>query len=168
VYGYRRARQVIWLGCLCNLLVVLAIWAAIALPPAGFWGGQEAFVQILGFTPRLLLASFAAYLVGEFANSFVLARLKMATAGRMLWLRTITSTLVGQGLDSLIFISLAFYGTIPLAGLTSAVTTQWLIKSAYEVLATPLTYWVVNTLKRVEGIDTFDSQVDFNPLRISD
>lgn len=168
VYGYRRARKVIWLGFLCNLLVVLAVAAAIALPPAGFWGGQEAFVQILGFTPRLLLASFAAYLVGEFANAFVLARLKMATAGRWLWLRTISSTVIGQGLDSMIFITIAFWGTIPLAGLTSAVVTQWLIKSAYEALATPLTYLVVNALKRVEGVDAFDRQVDFNPLRLAD
>jgi hypothetical protein len=168
VYGYRRARQVIWLGFLCNLLVVLAVSAAIALPPAGFWGGQEAFVQILGYTPRLLLASFIAYLVGEFTNSFVLARLKIATAGRWLWLRTITSTVLGQGLDSLIFITIAFIGTIPLAGLSSAIITQWLIKSVYEALATPLTYLVVNFLKRIEGLDAFDRQVDFNPLRLAE
>lgn len=168
VYGYRRARLVIWLGFFCNLLAVIAIAVAIALPPAGFWGSQEAFAQILGQTPRLLLASFIAYLVGEFTNSFVLARLKVATAGRWLWLRTIGSTLIGQGLDSLVFISLAFWGTIPLAGMVSAIVTQWLMKSAYEALITPLTYVVVNFLKRAEGVDAFDAHVNFNPLRLVD
>lgn len=166
VYGYRRARQVIWLGFLCNLLAVLAIALAIALPPADFWDAQEAFVRILGFTPRLLLASFIAYLIGEFANSFVLARLKVATAGRWLWLRTISSTLVGQGLDSLVFISIAFAGTIPIAGMASAIVTQWLMKSTYEALVTPLTYLVVNFLKRREGMDTYDAGTNFNPLHL--
>jgi uncharacterized integral membrane protein (TIGR00697 family) len=99
VYGYRRARLVIWLGFLCNLLTVTAIWIAQVLPAASFWQGQDAFVQILGYTPRLLLASFMAYLVGEFANSFVLAKMKIATSGKWLWTRTIGSTLVGQAFD---------------------------------------------------------------------
>jgi uncharacterized integral membrane protein (TIGR00697 family) len=115
-----------------------------------------------------LLASFAAYLVGEFTNSIVLARLKVITAGRWLWLRTISSTLVGEGLDSLVFISLAFFGTIPLSGMAAAIVTQWLMKSAYETLVTPLTYVVVNFLKRVESIDVYDNQVNFNPLHLAD
>ena len=167
VYGYQRARLVIWLGFVCNLLAVAAIWLAQILPAASFWQGQGAFVQILGYTPRLLLASFLAYLLGEFANSFVLARLKIATAGKWLWLRTIGSTLVGEGLDSIVFISLAFAGTIPAAGLLTAILTQWLIKSTYEAAATPLTYLVVNFLKRVEGLDVFDRHTDFNPLKMS-
>jgi uncharacterized integral membrane protein (TIGR00697 family) len=168
VYGYRSARRVIWLGFFCNFLAVAAIWAAQMLPAASFWGGQQAYQQILGVTPRLLMASFLAYLVGEFANSFVLAKMKIATGGKHLWARTIGSTLVGQGLDSLVFITAAFWGTIPGAGLASAVVTQWLMKTAYETLATPLTYGVVNYLKRIEGVDVFDYETQFNPLKIGE
>jgi hypothetical protein len=168
VYGYQRARQVIWLGFLCNLVAVAAIWLGGLLPPASFWDGQAAYQRILGYTPRLLAASFLAYLAGEFANAFVLARLKIATQGRWLWARTISSTLVGQGLDSLIFITGAFLGTIPLAGLASAVLTQWLFKSAYEAVATPLTYMAVNFLKEQEGADVYDHGTRFNPLSITD
>ena len=168
VYGYRRARQVIWLGFFCNLLAVIAIWTGQVLPGATFWDAQAAYERILGFTPRLLLASFCAYLVGEFANSFLLAKMKVLTAGRMLWARTIGSTFIGQGLDSLIFVALAFGGIIPSGALLSAIVTQWLFKVAYEVLATPLTYAVVNFLKRQEGLDVFDRDTSFNPLALAD
>jgi uncharacterized integral membrane protein (TIGR00697 family) len=164
VYGYRTARQVIWLGFACNLLAVIAIRLGQVLPGAGFWDGQAAYERILGFTPRLLFASFCAYLVGEFANAFVLARLKLLTSGRLLWVRTIGSTLVGEGLDSLVFLTLAFWGTPAAVGLPVAIVTQWLVKSGYEALATPLTYAVVNSLKGREGIDTFDRDISFNPL----
>jgi len=167
VYGYRQARLVIWLGFLCNLVTVIAIWLGQVLPAASFWDGQAAYERILGYTPRLLLASFLAYLVGEFANAFVLAKMKIATRGRWLWTRTIGSTLVGQALDSLVFITLAFVGTIPLAGLASAIVTQWLAKSVYEAAATPVTYWAVNSLKRQEGVDVYDYETDFNPLSLS-
>ncbi len=167
VYGYRQARLVIWLGFLCNLVTVIAIWLGRVLPAASFWDGQAAYERILGSTPRILVASFLAYLVGEFANAFVLAKMKIATRGRWLWTRTIGSTLVGQGLDSLVFITLAFVGTIPLAGLASAIVTQWLAKSLYEAAATPATYWVVNFLKRQEGMDVYDYETDFNPLSLS-
>ena len=168
VYGYRRARQVIWLGFGCNLLAVVAIWAGQMLPGAAFWdaNAQAAYVRILGFTPRLLVASFCAYLVGEFANSIVMARMKVLTAGRMLWTRTIGSTIVGEGLDSLIFITIAFLGVIPPGGILSAIVTQWLFKVAYETLATPLTYAVVNFLKRQEGLDVFDRDTSLNPLAL--
>jgi len=168
VYGYARARRVIWLGFLCNLIAVIAIWIGLLLPPASFWPGQDAYEIILGFAPRLLLASFLAYLVGEFANSFVLAKMKIATEGRYLWTRTIGSTIIGQGLDSLVFISVAFWGTIPPSGILTAVLTQWIIKTVYETLATPLTYWVVNFLKRAEGIDVFDRDTQFSPLKINE
>jgi queuosine precursor transporter len=168
VYGYQRARQVIWLGFLCNLLAVIAIRLGQILPSASFWQGQSAYEQILGYTPRLLAASFIAYLIGEFANSIVLAKMKVATQGRWLWTRTIGSTLVGEGLDSLVFISVAFWGTIPSSALLSTIITQWLLKSVYEALVTPLTYLVVNFLKRKEGIDYFDYDTQFNPLRISE
>jgi len=164
VYGYRQARRVIWLGFFCNLIAVVAIWLGQVLPPASFWEGQAAYERILGYTPRLLMASFLAYLVGEFANSFVLAKMKIATKGRWLWTRTVSSTLVGQGLDSLVFMTLAFVGTIPITGLASAIVTQWLAKSAYEAAATPLTYAAVNFLKRREGVDVYDYDTPFNPL----
>ena len=168
VYGYKQARKVIWLGFGCNLLAVVAIWLGEVLPAASFWDAQAAYVRILGFAPRLLLASFIAYLIGEFANSFVLAKLKIATRGRWLWTRTVSSTLVGQGLDSAVFITIAFAGIIPPDALLTAVVTQWLFKSAYEVIATPLTYALTNFLKRREGIDVFDVTTNFNPLRVSD
>lgn len=164
VYGYRAARHVIWLGFFCNLLAVIAIYLGGILPSAPFWQGQEAYETILGYTPRILAASFLAYLVGEFANAIVLAKMKVATNGRFLWSRTIGSTLVGQGLDSLVFIVLAFAGTIPASAMLAAVLTQWIVKSLYEALATPLTYLVVNRLKRSEGIDAYDRDTRFNPL----
>jgi uncharacterized integral membrane protein (TIGR00697 family) len=164
VYGYRQARRVIWLGFFCNFIVVVVLWVGQVLPPASFWDGQKAYERILGYTPRLLVASFLAYLVGEFANSFVLAKMKMATKGRWLWTRTIGSTLVGEGLDSLVFMTLAFVGTIPGVALFLAILTQWLVKSAYEAAVTPLTYIVVNFLKRKEGVDVFDYDTKFNPL----
>ena len=168
VYGYRETRRVIWLGFLCNLIVVAAIWVGLVLPAASFWDGQEAYERILGATPRILGASFLAYLVGEFANAVVLAKMKIATEGRFLWARTIGSTLVGQGLDSLVFITLAFAGTIPPAALAGLIVTQWLVKSAYEAAATPLTYAVVGYLKRSEGVDVYDRDTRFSPLALSD
>ena len=168
VYGYGRARQAIWLGFACNLLAVLAIAMAQELQQAVFRDGQAAFERILGDAPRLLLASFLAYLVGEFVNAYVLARMKILTQGRWLWARTIGSTLVGQLLDSAVFVTVAFVGVIPPEVLLSAILVQWLTKSVYEAAATPLTYWVVNTLKRREGVDVYDTQTDFNPLKVRD
>lgn len=164
VYGYRQARLVIWLGFFCNLIVVIAIGLGQVLPQASFWDGQAAYERILGYTPRLLGASFLAYLVGEFANSFVLAKMKILTHGRWLWVRTIGSTFVGQGLDSLVFMTLAFIGTIPLNVLSGAIVVQWLFKSAYEAIVTPLTYMAVNFLKKREGMDVFDFDTPFNPF----
>lgn len=165
VWGYGAARRVIWLGFACNALMVAAVWLGGALPAAPFWRGQDAYDEILGHTPRILLASFAAYLVGEFANAFVLARLKIATGGRWLWVRTIGSTVVGQALDSVVFVTLAFAGTVPAGVLAGIVGAQWAIKVAYEAAATPLTYAAVAWLKSREQMDTFDYQTDFNPLR---
>lgn len=164
VYGYRWARRAIWLGFIGNLLAVIAIWLGGLLPAPVFWQNQGAYDVILGFTPRLLLASFCAYLVGEFANSTILAKMKIWTHGRHLWARTISSTIVGQGLDSLVFILIAFSGVMASSALVTAILSQWLFKSLYEALATPLTYAVVNTLKRVEGVDTYDTETDFSPF----
>ena len=168
VYGYRAARRVIWLGFFCNLLAVVAIWVGGLLPAAPFWDGASAYERILGATPRILAASFAAYLVGEFANTMIMSRLKLAMAGRHLWARAIASTLVGQGLDSVVFITIAFWGQMHLPILLGAVVTQWLVKSAYEALATPLTYAMVGFLKRREGIDTYDRGISFNPFALGD
>lgn len=170
VYGYAVARRVIWLGFACNLLFVIFILMAGALPGApGIWdpGSQAAYDRILGFTPRLLAASFVAYVAGEFVNSFVMARLKIVTGGRWLWSRTISSTLLGQGLDSAIFITGAFAGILPAPLLLLTVLTQWAFKTAYEVVATPLTYAVVTFLKRQERLDPFDIGTDFNPFRLA-
>lgn len=166
VYGYARSRQVIWIGFACNALAVLAIWIGGRLPPANFWDGQEAYARILGYTPRLLGASFVAYLVGEFLNSFVLARMKVLMKGRWLWMRTIGSTLIGQGADSLVFITLAFVGTMAGGQLARVIVTQWLFKCAYEAIATPITYVIVNYLKRAEREDYYDYDTDFNPFRL--
>ena len=167
VYGYRRARQVIWLGFFCNLLAVGAIILGGALPAAPYWEGQQAYETILGYAPRLLFASFCAYLVGEFANSAVLAKMKIATNGRWLWSRTIGSTLVGQGLDSAVFVVLAFSGTVPIGALLGIIVVNWLFKSAYEAAATPLTYLVVNFLKHRENTDVYDYDTSFNPFLVT-
>jgi len=166
VYGFRAARRVIWLGFFCNLLAVAAIYIGGALPAAVFWPNQPAYDSILGATPRILCASFLAYLLGEFANTMIMSRLKVKMAGRHLWLRTIGSTLIGQGLDSAVFITIAFAGMMPTGVLLGAVVTQWLVKSAYEALATPLTYAMVSLLKRREGIDVYDRQLRLNPFAI--
>lgn len=167
VYGYAHARRVIWLGFFCNLIMVIAVWVAGLLPSAPFWEAQAAYQRILGTTPRILGASFAAYLVGEFANAYVLAKMKLATDGKWLWSRTIGSTLVGQGLDSLVFMTLAFAGSIPGAGLGETILAQWMVKSAYEASATPFTYLVVNFLKTREGLDAMDRETRFSPFRLA-
>jgi queuosine precursor transporter len=169
VYGYARARRIIWLGFGCNLIAALAITLAGALPAAPFWAeNQKAYDVILGVAPRVLLASFAAYLVGEFANAMVLARMKLATEGRHLWARTIGSTIIGEGLDSFVFVSVAFTGIMPSDVLHMTIVNQWLAKTAYEAIATPLTYVVVNWLKRLEGLDVYDRDTSFNPLALAD
>jgi len=165
VYGYRWARRIIWLGFLCNLIFVIFAWVGQILPPAPFWEGQGAYESILGYTPRLLAASFVGYLVGEFANSFVLAKMKILTQGRWLWSRTIGSTIVGQGLDSLVFIIIAFAGTPSF--MLIMILYHWLAKTVLEAIATPFTYAVVNFLKKKEAIDTYDYQTNFNPFAIS-
>ena len=164
VYGYDRAKQVIWLGFFCNALAVLAFWIGGLIPAAPFWENQDSYEVILGSTPRLLLASFVAYLIGELSNSFTLARLKVWTDGKRLWVRTIGSTVIGQGLDSAVFITIAFVGILSNADLLELIITQWVIKVIYEVVATPATYMVVRKLKESEGSDHFDDSISLNPL----
>ena len=164
VYGYDRAKQVIWLGFFCNALAVLAFWIGGLIPAAPFWENQDSYEVILGSTPRLLFASFVAYLIGELSNSFTLARLKVWTNGKRLWVRTIGSTVIGQGLDSAVFITIAFVGILSNADLLELIITQWVIKVIYEVVATPATYMVVKKLKESEGLDHFDDSISLNPL----
>lgn len=166
VYGYQCCRRVIWIGFGCSALTVAAIAISGWLRPAGFWDGQSAYMRTLGAVPRIVVASFLAYLVGEFVNSYVLAKLKVVTAGRLLWLRTIGSTVLGQFVDSGVFITVAFLGVFPAGQVLRLVVAQWLFKVAYEVVATPLTYAVVGWLKRREGRDHFDISTDFTPLRL--
>jgi uncharacterized integral membrane protein (TIGR00697 family) len=165
VYGFRTARKVIWGAFLANAMAVLAFVIAVELDPAPFYGDQAAFDSVLGQTWRIVGASFAAFLVGEFANSMVLARVKVATEGRFLWLRTISSTIVGEGLDSAIFITIAFAGREGV-DLWPLIWKQWLFKVGFEVLATPVTYAIVAALKRIEGIDTYDRELDLNPVAV--
>lgn len=165
VYGYSVARRVIWSAFLANGLAVGAIVVAQHVPAAPFWKDQAGYDAILGQTWRIVGASFAAFLVGEFANSIVLARMKVATEGRFLWSRTIGSTIVGEGLDSLIFITLAFAGKEGI-DLWPLIWKQWLFKVAFEVVATPVTYGVVTALKRAEGIDVYDRATHLNPVAV--
>ncbi|WP_242096738.1 MULTISPECIES: queuosine precursor transporter [unclassified Sphingomonas] len=167
VYGYANARRCIWAGFAAMLFMVLMSWVVVALPPDAGWTGQAAYESVFGQVPRIVLASVCAFWAGEFANSFVLARMKIWTGGRMLWTRTIGSTVVAQAIDSAIFYPLAFYGAAdwPVEALAMVMASQFVLKVGWEVLLTPFTYAVVGFLKRREGVDVFDTHTDFNPFR---
>jgi uncharacterized integral membrane protein (TIGR00697 family) len=166
VYGYANARRVIWTGFVALLFMAVMAAVVVALPPAEGWPGQQAYEFVFGNSWRIVLASMTAFWAGEFANSFVLARMKVWTQGRMLWTRTIGSTFVGQGLDSLIFYPLAFWGLAgwPVEQLWQVVLSQWAIKTGWEAILTPVTYAVVGFLKRRESVEVFDTATDFSPF----
>ncbi|MDD4004419.1 MAG: queuosine precursor transporter [Elusimicrobiaceae bacterium] len=164
VYGYSRARLVIWTGFACNLFFVFFVWAAGRLPAADFWHNQAAYDIILGVAPRMLCASLLAFLCGEFTNSYIMAKLKIRTSGRHLWLRTISSTVAGQALDTVIFVTIAFFGVIPGRALLVTLLHQWFFKCMFEALLTPLTYKAVGFLKNREGVDVYDRHTVFNPF----
>lgn len=166
VYGYALARRTVWIGFFCNFVAVLFFTLVGRLEPAGFWTDQPAYDAILGLVPRITIASFTAVLAGSFLNDFVLSRLKVATAGRHLWLRTIGSTAIGEGIDSLIFYTGAFYGILPTDALIQAIWLQWLLKTGYEVIMTPVTYPLVAWMKRLEGYDWFDLHQNYNPFKV--
>ncbi len=165
VYGYGRARRVIWAGFAALLFMAMMSYVVVALPPADGWEGQAAYEAVFGQTWRIVIASLAGFWAGEFINSLVMARMKIWTKGRALWSRTIGSTVVGQGIDSLIFYPIAFYGVWSNAQLVEVMVTNWALKIAWEALLTPVTYAVVNVLKRKEGVDVFDTDTDFSPFR---
>jgi uncharacterized integral membrane protein (TIGR00697 family) len=164
VYGYGLARRVIWLGFFANILAALTFGLVTALPAADVWSGQEAFATILGVVPRIVCASLVAYLCGEFANSLVLAKLKLKTRGKFLWLRTISSTLLGEGVDTLLFVTIAFAGTIPLHDLGLMIIFNYLFKCGTEILFTPATYGIVRFLKKSERVDIYDVGTSFSPF----
>jgi uncharacterized integral membrane protein (TIGR00697 family) len=165
VYGYARARQVIWTGLLSNILMVLAYWIAIRLPPSPFWPYQESFAHIFGQIPRIVLASFVGYVLGEFVNSYVLAKMKLLTQGRYLWTRTIGSTVVGQAVDTSAFVSIAFIAQWPTTSILLTALSLYTFKVLYEILATPFTYAAVWFLKKAENVDHFDATTKFSPFR---
>jgi uncharacterized integral membrane protein (TIGR00697 family) len=165
VYGYSRARRCIWAGFAALLFMAFMALVVVALPPAPGWAGQAAYEQVFGQVPRIVLASIVAFWAGEFVNSYVLAKMKIWTRGRHLWSRTIGSTLAGQGIDSLIFYPLAFYGVWDNRTLLIVLATQWALKVGWEAVLTPVTYGVVGWLKRREGVDVYDEGTDFTPFR---
>ena len=165
VYGYARSRQIIWTGFAAEVLMAIAYAVVIALPPAPFWTHQAAFETVLGQVPRIVVGSIAGYLVGEFVNSFVLAKMKVWTKGRYLWSRTIGSTIAGEGVDTVFFILIAFGGVWPAGQLIITALSVYIFKVVYEILATPLTYLVVGFLKRHEGVDHYDIGTRFSPFR---
>ena len=164
VYGFRKARTVIWLGFGCSFFAVAVYLVTVALPHPSFWDGQDAYAAVMGTTPRVAAASFIGYLFGEFSNAMILSRLKVFTQGRRLWVRTILSTVVGEGFDSVIFITVSFWGTMDSGTLLQMILFQYLFKVAYEILFTPVTYGIVSWLKAREGIDTYDYGVKYNPI----
>ena len=171
VYGYSVSRRVIWIGFATLLLMSVTLAIVGALPGDADWMsannfGQQAFNKILGSTPRIVAGSLVAFWAGSFANDFLLAKMKLLTNGKHLWMRTIGSTLVGEGLDTLVFTAVAFLGTMPNDVFLTLVWSNYVFKVGVEVLFTPITYWVVATLKRAEGVDTYDRDTDFNPFKM--
>jgi len=166
VYGYARARKVVWAGF--GALAFASVMSAVVLsfPPAPGWPHQAAYETVFGSTPRIVLASLVAYFCGEFCNSYVLARMKLRTAGRLLWMRTIGSTIVGEAVDSAVFYPVAFLGVWPNDLVLQVMLSNYAVKVAWEAAITPLTYRVVNYLKRAESEDYFDRQTDFTPFSL--
>ena len=164
IYGYKNMRTVIWMGFACSAFAVIIYMITIALPHPDFWGNQEAFATVLGTTPRVFAASLIGYLFGEFSNSMILSKLKVKTEGKKLWMRTIGATIVGEAFDTVIFISISFWGTMPTETLLQMMLFQYLFKVCYEIIFTPVTYAVVRKLKKIEDMDTYDTDVNYNPF----
>jgi len=168
VWGFGKARLIIWTGFAVNILAVLFFTLGIVIPGAPFWQNQEAFSTVLGNTPRIVVASLSAYLIGSFLNAFVMSRMKVMTNGKGFSARAILSTLVGETADSLIFISIAFAGEFPLGVLITMIFTQAMLKTVYEILILPVTIWVVGLVKRIEGVDAFDTNLSYNLFKVKE
>jgi hypothetical protein len=167
VYGYGRDRRVVWAGFAALIFASIMAATVVALPPAAHWVDKQAAVaSVFGSTPRIIAGSISAFWCGSFVNSFVLAKLKILTKGRWLWTRTVGSTMCGEAVDSAIFYTLAFYGAIATADLMTLAVTQYVLKVLWEVLSTPLTYWLVNKLKKLENEDYYDHSTDFSPFTL--
>lgn len=166
VYGYAASRKVIWTGFFSLLLMVVFYELAALLPPASFWKNQEAFRAVLGHVPRIVLASVCAYFLGEFCNSYVLAKLKVKSEGKHMFLRFVGSTIVGQAVDTSVFVLIAFLGVFPARALLSIVISGWAVKVGWEILALPITLPIVRRMKRSENEDYFDRNTNFNPFHL--
>lgn len=166
VYGYARARRVVWAGFAAVGFMAFMSAVVVAMPPAPGWPHQAAYEVVFGITPRIVVASMLAFWAGELSNAFVMARMKVATGGKYLWTRTIGSTIVGQGVDSLIFYPLAFLGFWTTEQVITVMITNYLLKVVWEAVLTPVTYAIVNGMKRVEGVDIYDTDTDFTPFSI--
>lgn len=164
VYGFKKAKKVIWIGFFCAILMSVVLAIVQFLPPAGGWNNQLAFEAILGIAPRIVLASLVAYLAGSFSNAFILAKIKLITKGKYLWIRTIGSTIIGELIDTALFCTIAFLGVLPIELLLAVIVSNYIFKVGVEILFTPITYKITNFLKKNEGIDYFDNKTNFNPF----
>ena len=168
VWGYRKARLIIWSGFAMNFLVMAVFQLAVALPSAPFWEGAPHFDYVFGLAPRLAAASFAAFLAGSFVNAYVMSRMKLASSGRHFSVRAVVSTLLGEGVDSMIFFPCAYLGLLPLSEMLAVMAAEVALKVGYEIAVLPVTRRVVESIKRIEGVDVFDEGISYNPLKISD
>ncbi len=166
VWGYAKTRLIIWAGFGVNLLAAIFFALAITIPSAPFYESQDAFQTIIGSSVRMVVASLSAYLIGSFLNAMVMSKVKVLSKGRGFSLRAIASTLVGEGADSIIFMSIAFFGTYSISVVIGMILTQALLKTAYEIIVLPLTIWVVRKVKEIEGLDTFDQDISYNPFKL--
>ncbi len=166
VYGYARARRVVWAGFAAVLFMAFMAWVVVAMPPAPGWGGQGAYEEVFGLTPRIVFASIIAFWAGELANAYVMARMKVWSGGKHLYQRTIGSTIVGQGVDSLLFYPIAFLGVWTTSQVVTVLITNYLLKVLWEALLTPVTYRVIGALKKAEGVDVYDSDTNFTPFSV--
>ncbi len=166
VYGYKQTRKVIWTG-LFSIILMSVVFAIVGLLPSeANWGNQGAYDVILGIVPRIVIASVIAYFAGEFSNSYIMAKMKIMQKGKELWKRTIGSTLIGEGIDTLIFAFIAFWGTMPTEIFIALIVSNYIFKTAVEILFTPITYAITGFLKKAEGIDEYDYKTDFSPFKL--
>lgn len=168
VYGYRASRKIIWSGFGAQILMAGYLYLVQILPSAPFWHNQAAYETILGSVPRVVLASMCAYFTGEFSNSYVLSRMKVRMNGKHLWMRTIGSTVIGEGVDTVVFMLVAFSGVLPGSIMLQTAITLYVFKVLYETAVTPLTYLIVNKLKKAEGIDVYDRGISYNPFALKE